>query len=218
MLVYERMSRHPITVNVDVPIDEALHLMRDSKVRRLPVVDKQGKLVGIVSEKDLLYASPSPVTSLSIHEIHYLVSKIKVADVMTKDVITVGEYTPLEEAARIMVDHKIGGLPVVRNGTLVGIITETDLFKIFIELLGAREEGVRLTMLIPERPGTLAAITRNIAEMGGNIVSLSTFLGEDPTNRLIAIKVAGVAQEELVRNMTALGMEIVDARTCLRCR
>jgi acetoin utilization protein AcuB len=211
------MSRHPITVNPDVPIDEALHIMRENKVRRLPVVDKQGKLVGIVSEKDLLYASPSPATSLSIHEIHYLVSKIKVADVMTKEVITVGENAPLEEAARIMADHKIGGLPVMRDGTLVGIITETDLFKIFLELLGAREEGVRLTMLIPERPGTLATITRNIAEMGGNIVSLGTFLGEDPTNRLITVKVAGVPQEELVRNMTALGMEIVDARMCQRC-
>jgi len=217
MLVYERMSRHPITVTADVPIDEALKLMRDSKVRRLPVVDKKGKLVGIVSEKDLLYASPSPATSLSIHEIHYLVSKIKVADVMTKDVITVGEYTPLEEAARIMVDHKIGGLPVVRNGTLVGIITETDLFKIFLELLGAREAGVRLAMLVPEQPGILATITREIVEMGGNIVTLGTFLGEDPTNRLITVKVADVEQEKLVASMEALGMEIVDVRMCERC-
>ncbi len=217
MLVYERMSRHPITVTADVPIDEALKLMRDSKVRRLPVVDKKGKLVGIVSEKDLLYASPSPATSLSIHEIHYLVSKIKVADVMTKDVITVGEYTPLEEAARIMVDHKIGGLPVVRNGTLVGIITETDLFKIFLELLGAREAGVRLAMLVPEQPGILATITREIVEMGGNIVTLGTFLGEDPTNRLITVKVADVEQEKLVASMEALGMEIVDVRMCARC-
>jgi len=219
MLVYERMSRNPITVTADTPIDEALQLMRTSKVRRLPVVDKkdQRKLVGIISEKDLLYASPSPATSLSIHEIHYLVSRIKVADVMTKDVITVGEYTPLEEAARIMVDHKIGGLPVVRDGALVGIITETDLFKIFLELLGAREEGVRLTMLVPDQPGILAAITREIADMGGNIISLGTFLGEVPTNRLITIKVAGVEEKKLVASMEALGMEIVDARTCQRC-
>jgi acetoin utilization protein AcuB len=217
MLVYERMSRHPITVTADVPIDEALNLMRESKVRRLPVVDKKGKLVGIVSEKDLLYASPSPATSLSIHEIHYLVSKIKVADVMTKDVITVEEYTPLEEAARIMVDHKIGGLPVVRDGALVGIITETDLFKIFLELLGAREAGIRLAMLVPEQPGILATITREIVEMGGNIISLGTFLGEDPTNRLITVKVADVEQENLVASMEALGMEIVDARMCERC-
>jgi len=213
------MSRNPITVTADTPIDEALQLMRTSKVRRLPVVDKkdQRKLVGIISEKDLLYASPSPATSLSIHEIHYLVSRIKVADVMTKDVITVGEYTPLEEAARIMVDHKIGGLPVVRDGALVGIITETDLFKIFLELLGAREEGVRLTMLVPDQPGILAAITREIADMGGNIISLGTFLGEVPTNRLITIKVAGVEEKKLVASMEALGMEIVDARTCQRC-
>ncbi|MCD6554477.1 MAG: CBS domain-containing protein [Anaerolineae bacterium] len=219
MLVYERMSRHPITVTPDVPIDEALKLMRESKVRRLPVVDKKDKhkLVGIVSEKDLLYASPSPATSLSIYELHYLVSKIKVADVMTKDVITVGEYTPLEEAARIMVDHKIGGLPVVRDGTLVGIITETDLFKIFLELLGAREAGVRLTMLVPEQSGVLATITREIVEMGGNIVTLGTFLGEDPTNRLITVKVADVEQEKLVASMEALGMEIVDVRMCERC-
>ncbi|MDY7041973.1 MAG: CBS domain-containing protein [Chloroflexota bacterium] len=217
MLVYERMSRHPITVTSDVAIEDALHLMHENKVRRLPVLDKKGALVGIVSEKDLLYASPSPVTSLSIHELHYLVSKIKTADVMTKEVITVGEYTPLEEAARIMADHKIGGLPVVRNGTLVGIITETDLFKIFLELLGAREAGVRLAMLVPEQLGILATITHDIAEMGGNIISLSTFLGEDPTNRLITVKVAGVEQEQLVGSMEALGMEVLDARVCARC-
>jgi acetoin utilization protein AcuB len=213
------MSRNPITVTADTPIDEALQLMRTSKVRRLPVVDKKDrhKLVGIVSEKDLLYASPSPATSLSIYEIHYLVSKIKVADVMTKEVITVGEYTPLEEAARIMVDHKIGGLPVVRDGALVGIITETDLFKIFLELLGAKEEGVRIAMLVPEQSGILATITREIADMGGNIISLGTFLGEDPANRLITVKVAGVEEKKLVASMEALGMEIVDARTCQRC-
>jgi acetoin utilization protein AcuB len=219
MLVYERMSRQPITVTADTPIDEALQLMRANKIRRMPVVDKKNKskLVGIISEKDLLYASPSPATSLSIHEIHYLVSKIKVADVMTKKVITVGEYTPLEEAARIMVDHKIGGLPVLRDDTLVGIITETDLFKIFLELLGAREAGVRLTMLVPEQPGILATITHDIVEMGGNIISLGTFLGEDPTNRLVTVKVADVEQEKLVASMEALGMETVDARTCQRC-
>jgi len=99
----------------------------------------------------------------------------------------------------------------------VGIITETDLFKIFLELLGAREAGVRLTMLVPEAPGTLATITHEIAEMGGNIVALGTFLGEDPSNRLITVKVAGVGQDELVATMETLGMEIVDVRMCERC-
>jgi len=206
------MTKRPVTTHPDTPIDEALKLMRDSKVRRLPVLDKKGKLVGIVTEKDLLYVSPSPATSLSIYELHYLISRIKVEDVMAKDVITVTEYTPLEEAARIMADNKIGSLPVMRDGKLVGIITETDLFRIFLELLGAREKGVRLTMLVPEEKGMLATITHDIAKLGGSIVSLGTFLGEDPTNRLITVKVTEVDQDELVSAMEALGMEIVDVR------
>jgi acetoin utilization protein AcuB len=218
MLVHERMSKQPITITEDIPINQALKFMRDEKVRRLPVLNKKGELVGIVSERDLLYASPSPVTSLSIHELHYLISKITVGEVMTKDVVTVSEYTPLEEAARIMADHKIGSLPVVRDGKLVGIITESDLFRIFIEILGARDMGVRLSMLVPEQPGVLADITRAIADVGGNIISLGTFLGEDPTNRLITVKVADVPEDRLVAEMKTLVLEIVDARTCASCR
>ncbi|NIO67752.1 MAG: CBS domain-containing protein [Anaerolineae bacterium] len=218
MLVHERMSKHPITITEDTPINQALKFMRDEKVRRLPVLNKKGELVGIVSERDLLYASPSPATSLSIHELHYLVSKITVSEVMTRDVITVSEYTPLEEAARIMSDNKIGSLPVMRDGKLVGIITESDLFRIFIEILGARDMGVRLSMLVPEQPGILADITRAIADMGGNIISLGTFLGEDPTNRLITVKVADVPEDRLVAEMKVLALEIVDARLCAECR
>jgi len=206
------MTKRPITIHPDTPIDDALKLMRESKVRRLPVLDKDSKLVGIVTEKDLLYVSPSPATSLSVHELHYLISKIKVQDVMAKDVITATEYTPLEEAARIMADNKIGSLPVMRDGKLVGIITETDVFCIFLELLGAREKGIRLTMLVPEQKAVLATITREIAEMGGNIIGLGTFVGEDPTNRLITVKVSEVGQDELVSAMEALGMEMVDVR------
>jgi acetoin utilization protein AcuB len=214
MLVHERMSKHPITITEDTPINEAIKLMRDEKVRRLPVLNDKGELVGIVSEKDLLYASPSPATSLSIHELHYLISKITVDEVMTEDVITVSEYTPLEEAARIMSDNKIGGLPVMRDGKLVGIITESDLFKIFTEILGAREMGVRLSMLVPEQPGILAEITRAIADMGGNIISLGTFLGEDRANRLITVKVTDVPEDQLVAEMKAQALEVVDSRTC----
>jgi acetoin utilization protein AcuB len=173
--------------------------------------------VGIVSEKDLLLASPSPATSLSIYEVHYLLSQMKVSEVMTEEVITVTEYTPLEEAACIMVDNKIGGLPVMRDDKMVGIITETDLFKMFIELLGAREPGVRITMLVPEQPGELAYITNEIVGMGGNIVALGTFLGEDPTNRLVTIKVADVDEEKLAATMEAIGMELVDVRSNKVC-
>lgn len=212
MLVRNRMSKHPITVTADVHIDEALKIMRDNKVRRLPVVDKDGRLVGIVSEMDLLYASPSPATSLSVYEIHYLIARITVQDVMTKEVISIKEDTPLEEAARIMVDNKIGGLPVVRDSKLVGIITETDLFKIFLELLGAREKGIRLTLRTPNRKGVLASITGQIAQMGGDIISLGTFLGEDPTEGLLTIKVAEVSQDQLVQALETPEMKLIDAR------
>jgi len=208
------MTKRPVTVTEDTAVDKALELMRSEKVRRLPVLGKHGNMVGIVSEKDLLYASPSPATSLSIYEIPYLLSKIKMRDLMTKEVITVTEDTPLEEAARIMADSKIGGLPVMRGDKLVGIITETDMFKIFLELLGAREEGVRLSMLIPAEKGTLARIASKITELGGNIVALGTITGEDPTNCEMAIKVAGVSQEQLVAAMEGLELKILDARYC----
>jgi acetoin utilization protein AcuB len=141
MLVGERMTRNPIVIRDDTPIDKTLKIMRDNKVRRLPVLNDKGALVGIVSERDLLFASPSPATTLSIYELHYLLARIAVADVMTTEVITVTEDTSLKEAARIMADNRIGGLPVERKGELVGIITETDLFKIFLELLEAQEVG-----------------------------------------------------------------------------
>lgn len=218
MLVGERMTRDPIVIHDDTPLDEAMKIMRDNKVRRLPVLNEKGALVGIVSERDLLYASPSPATSLSVYELHYLLSRIRVADVMVTEVITVTEDTPLEEAARIMADNKIGGLPVVSDGELVGIITETDLFKIFLELLGAREMGVRLSMLVPDEKGVLAKVTSAIAELGGNIVSLGTFLGEDPTNALLTIKVQGVEEKDLVKALNPLAMEMVDVRMCEECR
>lgn len=212
MLVRERMTHNPVTIRDDTSLFDALKIMRESKVRRLPVLDKKGKLVGIVSEKDLLYASPSPATSLSVWEVNYLVSKISVSELMTRKVITTCEDCPIEEAARIMVDNKIGGLPVVRGDQLVGIITETDLFKIFLELLGAREQGIRFTLLVPEKPGMLAAMTQRVAQMGGNIVALGTFLGDDPSNRLITMKVRDVDKDELWPKLEELGIKLVDVR------
>ncbi len=216
MLVGDRMTKRPITVTEDISVDRALGLMREERIRRFPVLGKHGKLVGIVSEKDLLYASPSPATSLSIYEIPYLLSKIKVHDLMTKEVITVTEGTPLEEAARIMADNKIGGLPVMRDDKLVGIITETDMFKTFLELFGAREEGIRLTMLVPEQKGVLAKIAGKITELGGNILALGTIMGEDPTNRELTVKVADVPEKQLISAMEDLDLEIkvLDARFC----
>ena len=212
MLVRERMSKNPYTITADTSVQDALRRMHEVHVRRFPVLDKSGKLVGIVAEKDLLYASPSPATTLSIYEIHYLLAKLTVGEVMKKDIITVTEDTPVEDAARIMTDRKIGSLPVVREKQLVGIITESDLFKLFQELLGARKQGVRLTMLLPDVKGMLAKITTAIAQQGGNIIALGTFLGEDPTNLLVTIKVADLTKEALVKTLKPLAVEMLDVR------
>jgi len=212
MIAGERMTPRPITVKQDVPIDAALKVMRDAKVRRLPVLDNNGKLVGIVAEKDLLYASPSPATSLSIHELHYLLSQIAVKDVMTKNVITVEEDTPLEEVARIMADNKIGSTPVMRQGELVGIITETDVFKILLEMMGAREHGLRLTLNVPERVGILAEVSRAIADICGNLVALGAIQGDDPAHRIMTVKVQETSREALLEAMKDLDVEVRSVR------
>jgi acetoin utilization protein AcuB len=211
MLVGKRMSHPVITISYDMPINDALILMKQEHIRRTPVV-KDGKLVGIVSDKDLLNASPSPATSLSVWEMNYLLSKITVKDVMTKNVLTVNEDTPIEEAARVMADNKIGGLPVLRGDRVVGIITETDLFKIFLELMGARESGIRVALLVKEQPGALAQLTKAIADLGGNFIAFGQFTGEDPSNRLITFKVSGLDQQKLLEIVEPLAEEIVDIR------
>lgn len=212
MLVGERMSFPVITVNPDMPIGEALDLMKREHIRRTPVV-KDGKLVGIVSDKDLLNASPSPATSLSVWELNYLISKITIKEVMTRKVLTVTESTPIEEAARIMADSKIGGLPVMRGDVIVGIITETDLFKLFLELMGARERGVRGTVLVEDKPGQLAKLTSVIANLGGNIVAFGQFRGDDPTNRLLTFKISNVEEKELVKAIEPVVLKVIDIRT-----
>jgi acetoin utilization protein AcuB len=212
MLVGKRMTRNPITVSPDVSIAEAMERMRREKIRRFPVVDKKGKLVGIVTREDLLHASPSSVTSLSVWEVSYLLSQVKVKEVMTRDVFTVTEDVTLEEASRLMVDNKIGCLPVVRDGMVVGIITESDLFKVFLELFGAREKGTRLTFLAPYFKGSLAQISSTITERGGLIVSLNIFLGDDPSTWGCTLKVSDISKDELLEAVKPLVVEITDVR------
>jgi len=199
MKVGQRMTRNPITITPDVTAPEAQAIMRREKIKRLPVLDNNRRLVGIVTSLDLIHASPSPATSLDIYEMHYLLSKLHVENVMTKNVITVTEDLPIEEAARIMADNKISGLPVMRGDILVGIITESDLFKIFIELFGARHRGIRLTLLLPEKKGELAKVANAITKCGGNIVSFAVFEGEDPTNGYCTVKVSGVERTRCSR-------------------
>ena len=213
MLVGERMSHPVITITTDQPIMDVFDLFKREKIRRAPVI-KAGKLAGIVSDHDLMNATPSQATTLSVYELHYLLGKIKVKDIMTKEVISVAEDTPIEEAARIMADNKLGGLPVLRDGKVVGMITETDLFKIFLELMGAREKGVRATLLMEEKPGQLAKLTQAIANLGGNFIAFGQFAGEDPTNRLVTFKVSGLEEGQVRNEVEPIAEKIIDLRIC----
>lgn len=131
---------------------------------------------------------------------------------MTHEVVTISEDSALEEAALIMADNKIGGLPVVRNGNVVGIITETDLFKLFLELLGGREPGVRISVTVPNLPGELAKLTKAVFEVGGNIVALGTFAGKSTQNREVVLKVNQVNVETIRKAVEPVVEQITDIR------
>lgn len=213
MFVKDRMSANPVTITADTPFQDALKLMREHQFRRLPVVNKEGELAGIVSERDLLYASPSPATSLSVWELNFLLSKLKVQEIMTEDVIATTADTPIEDAARLIVDNRIGGLPVIdKHNHVVGVITETDIFKTFVEMLGGGESGLRLFMEVPERKGVLAELSEAIFELGGNIVSVGSFWGDAPHERELVVKVRDVSKDQLVETLESLGDHVVDAR------
>jgi acetoin utilization protein AcuB len=205
---------HPVfTVKPDLPITKAHELMAREKVHRAPVV-KNSKLVGIITENDILKAYPSTATSLAVWEVTSLLEKITVKDIMVKNVRTVQEDTPIEEAARILTDNKISALPVMRDKELVGIITETDLFRIMLEMLGARHPGVRFTVLMPYQAGEIAKLSQAIYQNGGNILSLSTFEGDTSADFLMTVKVEGIHQDRLQKLIEPLVLKLIDCGVC----
>lgn len=212
MLVGERMSTPVISVAPETPVQDALAQMRSDKVSRYPVLNKKSKLVGFVTESDLLNASPSEATTLSVWEINYLLSKITVERVMSRNVITVTEDATLEEAARLMADNRIGGLPVMRDDVVVGMITETDLFRLFLEMMGGRESGLRISVLVKEQPGTLHRLAKAIDDVGGNIIAISTFAGMSDQDREVTIKVSPMDRDVLVNALLPVVEKMCDLR------
>jgi len=212
MLVGERMTRPVLFVAPETPVQDALAQMRKERVSRYPVLNKKGKLVGIVSEDDLLNASPSDATSLSVWEINYLLSKITVERVMSKEVVTVTEDTPLEEAARLMADNRIGGVPVLRGEEVVGMITQTDIFRVFLEMLGGRQSGWRVIVYVKNEKGILHRLTKAIDDIGGNIIALTTYAGQDIVDGEITMKVDQVDEATLRKALEPFVNEIRDFR------
>jgi acetoin utilization protein AcuB len=191
------MTKNPVFVHPDASVTETRSLMSREKAGHLPVLDYNNALVGIVTKEDMFKASPSEATTLDMYEISYLLTKMKVSEIMTKKVLTVDENEVLEEAARIMSDKGIGCLPVMRGSLLVGIITDTDLFRAFVNAFGARHAGVRVTLSMGEHPGQIAKIAGAIAEKGGNIVSFVTSEGDDVAHRRGTIKVEHIGKAEM---------------------
>ncbi|MEE8440264.1 MAG: CBS and ACT domain-containing protein [Spirochaetia bacterium] len=206
------MTRNPFTLTESNTVADAQSLMDREKIHRLPVINEQKKLVGIVSKADLLEAAPSPATTLSVYEMNNLLAKLTIDEIMSRDVLTVTSETVVEDAARLLVDKNIGGLPVMAGETLVGIVTESDLFRLFIDLFGTRRKGVRATLRVPERPGELADMTKLITDAGGNIISIGTFSGNDVTNAVLILKVEQIAKDELLELLQPLVVEVMDAR------
>lgn len=212
MTVEYRMTLNPVTINPEASVVEASTLMKKEKVHRLPVLDSNKKLVGVISEKDILFATPSPASSLSIHEMAYLLAKLTVGSLMTKDPVTITKDVPVEEAARIMVDQDLSCLPVVDDGTLVGIVSKSDLFKILIELFGARSMGVRVTFYLDEKKGQISNISKALSENDLDIIAFGTFMGTNPSNRLCTMKVDSTDMEKVLSILKPFVKSIEDIR------
>lgn len=213
MFVRDYMTSPVVTATPDMPFQEALQLMHDKNLRRLPIIDKKGKLIGIVSERVLLFASPSQATTLSVYEMNYLLSKIKLEKLMTTEVITATTDTPIEEVADLMVKNGIGGVPIVDNENYpVGIITETDIFRVFVDMLGGNEHGLRLTVKTPDRKGVLAQLSKAIFDLNGNIAHINIFDSPDPDSGGVLLMVQDVSKEQLIDTIESLGDRVVDAR------
>lgn len=173
MLVKDWMSKELITVNENISMMKALRIIKDHKIRRLPVVNN-AKLVGIITDRDLKEASPSKATTLDVHELYYLLSEIKIKDLMSKNPITIRPDESVEKAAALMLENRISGLPVVENGNLVGIITQTDIFKVLTSLTGIYRGGIKIALDLPEIPGTTQTVINTIRKYGGRIMSVMT--------------------------------------------
>jgi len=203
-----------VVVTPDTPVTEAQRLMQEHNIRHLPVVTDGHHLVGLLTRETMLQAVPWSATSLSALETQYVLSKVTAGKVMIREVITISEEIAVEEAARIMVDHKIGCLPVLRGEALVGIITDIDLLSTMMEMLGARQPGLRLSVMAPNRVGEMARLSAAIAAIGGNLTAFGTWEGEEAPERLgVVLKVDRVSKEQLIAAVEKLAeIEILDVR------
>lgn len=209
MLVKNRMTLNPITVTPDTPVSEAYSILREHSLRRMPVV-KNGRLVGIVTEKALERISPSDATTLSVFELNYLLTKMTVKDAMTKDPYTIQDEDLVENAAVLMRDKDVGALPVMRGDRLVGIITINDIFDAFIDMLGVRTAGARLALRVPDNPGVGADVFTIIGKYDVNIQNVAYIRGRNGAELTLRLDTDDAS--DIKRAMLAKGYEIIEER------
>ncbi|SDE78077.1 CBS and ACT domain-containing protein [Sporomusa acidovorans] len=207
MIVSKRMTANPTTITSTMTVVDALQLMRSNKFRRLPVVDS-GKLVGIVTDRDLREVSASPATSLSVFELNYLLAKMQVKDIMTKKIVTISPDATVEEAALLMYNNKIGGLVVVDSAqAVVGILTETDIFKAFVDAMGLPQGKTRLSILVPDRLGVINDISGVFKDQGVSIGSFVSYPTEDDQYEIV-IRADIKDVKTLIDQLTAKGYPV----------
>jgi len=213
MLVREIMTPHPVVIEPEAPVTRVQRLMKEDNIRHLPVVQEGKGLVGLITRDALNRAMPSELSSLSMWEINYHLTRIKVREVMVKRVITVTEDVTVEEAARIMINRKIGCLPVMRNSQLVGIVTDIDLLGALTSLMGWRQPGVRITVQVPDETGQLARVAGAIAEAGGLLAGGGAYVAVEPLRANIVLKVRNIPFDEVQALLAGMeGVKILDIR------
>lgn len=203
MLVKERMKRDPVTVKKDDSFRYALKLIRKEGIRHLPVVENK-RVVGIVTDRDLRQAAPSPATTLEVHELNFLLERLKIEAIMTKKVITVGQETNLLEAARLLLTHKIGCLPVLDQDEIVGIITEGDMLRALVDMAERAEGDPRMELMIEDRPGAFEAVTTAVGAGPATVVS-GTTVRQGERRPVLLIRAPAPVAADLRRRLATAG-------------
>jgi acetoin utilization protein AcuB len=198
MLVKGWMTSDVMTIDEDTSMMKASQIMKENNIRRLPVMHK-GKLVGMVTDRDIKEASPSKATTLDVHELYYLLSELKVKDIMSKNVFTIGPEETVEKAAVKMLEHRISGLPVVNEkGKVVGVITQGDIFKVLVSLTGIYRGGIQFAFNLEDRPGSIKEVGDMIRKHGGRMVSILTSYDMcDEGCRHVYIRIKEIPEDKL---------------------
>jgi acetoin utilization protein AcuB len=209
MFVAQWMTPAPQSVSSKTPVMEAMQLLRRGGYRRLPVVEG-GKVVGIVTDRDLKEANPPKADTLSVYELNYRLSKLTVREVMTAPVVTVSPEDPVEQASLLMEAHNISGLPVIEAGQLKGMLTISDMLRAFVEMLGLRDGGTRVTVRLPDEPGVLARAASAAAP--SNIIAVVTAGIHAGKERDLVLRVVGEGAESFPERLREAGLEVRDIR------